>query len=115
MPSARTPRQGEVWVANLDPTAGREQGGVRPVLVVSNDAFNALLHDLCMVVPITRTDRDLPTHIRLYAPEGGLSDNSVAMCDQIRSISLEHLRAFRGRVTHESLQTILSTLSRFLR
>lgn len=115
MPSTRTPKQGEVWIAYLDPIAGREQGGVRPVLVVSNNAFNALPHDLCMVVPLTRTDRNLLTHVRLLAPEGGLRDDSVAMCDQIRTISLERIRSFRGTVTNESLQAILSTLSRFLR
>jgi mRNA interferase MazF len=32
-----TPRRGEVWLANLDPTQGSEQAGTRPVLVYHLD------------------------------------------------------------------------------
>ena len=32
--------RGEIWWADLNPSRGREQAGVRPVLVVSQDVFN---------------------------------------------------------------------------
>lgn len=38
----RIPSRGEIWFANLNPTAGREQQGARPVLVVSEKRFNRL-------------------------------------------------------------------------
>ena len=36
-----TVRRGEVYFVDLNPTAGREQAGRRPVVVVSNDTLNA--------------------------------------------------------------------------
>ena len=48
----RIPSRGEIWFVNLNPTAGREQQGIRPVLVVSEKEFNRL--GLCVVCPITQ-------------------------------------------------------------
>ena len=42
MPPDDLPQRGEIWMAWLDPIVGREQGGRRPVLVVSSNNFNAL-------------------------------------------------------------------------
>ena len=36
-------RRGDVFLANLDPVMGHEQGGRRPVVVVQNDAVNSVL------------------------------------------------------------------------
>jgi mRNA-degrading endonuclease toxin of MazEF toxin-antitoxin module len=36
----RWPKRGEIWMADLNPTAGREQQGLRPTLVVSQEEFN---------------------------------------------------------------------------
>ena len=81
------PRRGEVRDANLDPAVGHEQGKVCPVLVVSHDRFNAARNRLCIVVALTRTDRQLPNHVRLSPPEGGLTARSVVQCEQIRVLS----------------------------
>lgn len=34
------PLRGEIWLATLDPTVGREQAGTRPTLIISDDLFN---------------------------------------------------------------------------
>lgn len=44
--------RGEIWLVSLDPTAGHEQSGKRPVLIVSKASFNKLTR-LPVVVPIT--------------------------------------------------------------
>ncbi|MGA0110190.1 MAG: type II toxin-antitoxin system PemK/MazF family toxin, partial [Schleiferiaceae bacterium] len=46
------PRQGELWMASLDPVKGSEQAGFRPVLVVSGDLLNQNL-GVRWVVPLT--------------------------------------------------------------
>lgn len=46
-------RRGEVWVANLNPTRGREIGKIRPVLVVQNDALDATVSPMVVCLPIT--------------------------------------------------------------
>ena len=44
--------RGEIYLANLNPASGSEQGGTRPVLIVSRDALN-LYSPIVIVVPIT--------------------------------------------------------------
>ncbi len=101
MPSTPEPRTGEVWDIDFDPQVGREQGGVRPALVISNDQFNRLPNGLSIVVPITGTDRNIPLHIRLQPPEGGLTKPSVVMCDQARAQSNQRFLRRRGVVSPE--------------
>ena len=85
-----SPCRDEVWIVDLNPTVGHEQGGVRPALVVSDDQFNRSPAGLLFVAPITGTDRGLITHIGIDPPEGGLVKRSFIMADQVRAIS--HLR-----------------------
>ena len=87
----RTVRRGEVWLADLEPTRGREQSGERPVLIVSTDQFNQGRARLVVAVPFTTRKRDLPIHVEVRPPDGGLRDVSFAMCEQIRSIAIDRL------------------------
>ena len=45
-------QRGEIWLVSLDLTAGREQQGTRPVLIVSTAPFNRLTR-IPVVLPIT--------------------------------------------------------------
>lgn len=110
----RRPRFGEIWTAYLDPVTGHEQGGRRPVLVVSQDPFNSVPHELRFIVPVTFRIRGVPAHIWLPAGEGGLAKDSVAMCDQLRSVSLDRFRAYRGMVAPETSEKIKDILVEFL-
>ena len=101
-------------MAWLDPIVGREQGGRRPVLVVSSNNFNALPHSLCVAVPLTRTNRHLPLHVAIPSGQAGLTEDSVIMCDQIRSISIERLRKRVGVVGDQTLSQVMTVLHRIL-
>lgn len=85
------PHRGEIWLADLEPVRGHEQGGRRPVLVVSVDLFNQGPAGLCIVLPITSRDRGIPSHVPMHPPEGGLTTRSVIQCEAIRSISSDRL------------------------
>lgn len=87
----RTIRRGEVWLADLNPTRGREQTGQRPVLVVSANLFNQSGAGLVIVVPFTTRKRGIPTHIEVSPPDGGLREPSFAMCEQVRTIAMDRL------------------------
>jgi mRNA interferase MazF len=95
--------RGEVWLANLDPTRGREQAGRRPVLVVSHDDFNRGPADLVIVCPITSRLRGIASHIKLVPPDGGLKTESVVMCEAVRSISKQRLLKAWGRVSSDTM------------
>ena len=107
----RSIRRGEVWLAELGPTRGREQAGERPVLVVSTDAFNQGRARLVVAVPFTTRDRGLPIHVEVRPPAGGLREISFAMCEQVRSLSVERLgpQPF-GRVPAAVLDSVVNRL-----
>lgn len=103
-------RQGEVWVAGLDPTVGHEQGGRRPCLVLSVDKFNAGPAGVVIVCPITTTERRLATHVRIEPPEGGVRTRSFAMSEAVRSVSTERLVTRWGSVETVTLRRVLRLL-----
>ena len=85
-------RRGEIWRISLDPVAGHEQAGDRPALIVSDDRLNASAAGLVVVVPLTRTRRNVPSHVEIRPHEGGVRGTSYAMCEQVRAVSIERLR-----------------------
>jgi mRNA interferase MazF len=93
---------------------GREQSGIRPVLVISNDLFNLLANTFYIIVPITRTDRGLTYQYRVGAGEGGLSKDSVLLCDHVRSVSIERFLRRRGNISEATLATTRGIIDRFV-
>lgn len=114
MPSMREPRAGEVWDVLFDPQVGREQRGLRPALVLSNNEFSALRNDLYIVVPITESDRGLPFHVRIEATTAGLSKTSFIMCDQEKSQSIDRFVRKRGQVSGDVLRQAQKIVGRFI-
>jgi len=92
------PSRGEVWLVDLSPVRGHEQGGTRPALVVSVDPFNHGPADLVVVVPLTTKDKRIPFHVRVDPPEGGLKSPSFVKCEDVRSVSKERLAQRLGRI-----------------
>ena len=106
-------RRGEVYDARLDPVEGSEQGGTRPVVIVSRDAILAS-STVASVMPFTtfRPQRKLyPSHVLVRAPEGGLTADSVALAEQTMVLSKGRLLRFRGKMSEETM----SQLGRALR
>ena len=84
-------RRGDVVVVELDPTRGSEQRGTRPCLVVQNDVGNKNA-STTVVVPFTTSfgEKLYPFEVLVEADECPLREDSVALCNQIRTISIEH-------------------------
>lgn len=61
------------------------------MLIVSTDQFNQGRARLLVAVPFTTRKRDLPIHVEVRPPDGGLPEVSFAMCEQIRSIAIDRL------------------------
>ncbi|GHU03453.1 mRNA interferase [Alphaproteobacteria bacterium] len=79
-------KRGDIYLASLDPTEGREQRGSRPVLVVSPTAFNAATK-LPVVLPITNGG-DFVRRIGFAVPIVGIKTTGVVRCDQPRTLDL---------------------------
>jgi len=108
------PARGDVWLAHLDPTLGREQAGRRPVLVVSANAYNRGTSELIIALPVTSTLRSIPIHVRVRPPEGGLRVESTVLCDQIRALASRRFVHRLGRVTAGTMDAIEERLRELL-
>ncbi|HEY8692159.1 MAG TPA: type II toxin-antitoxin system PemK/MazF family toxin [Chloroflexota bacterium] len=100
--------RGEVYDARLDPTEGSEQAGSRPVVIVSRDAINAASR-VILAVPCTtfRPGRRVyPSQVVLHAPDGGLTADSIALCEQVRAILLSRLGRRRGSLSSQAQRRI---------
>ncbi|MEV0145699.1 MULTISPECIES: type II toxin-antitoxin system PemK/MazF family toxin [unclassified Nonomuraea] len=105
--------QGEIWLAELGEPTGREQGHHRPVLVVSNDDFNAAIA-VKIVVPLTTTERGWDNHIPVGCEGTGLDKPSWAMAEQVRSVSPLRFTRRVGIVSDDVVQEITSWVTDML-
>ena len=81
-------KRGEIWLAGLDPTAGHEQKGRRPVLIVSPEAFNRVTK-VPVVLPITSGGSFARTAGFAVSLTGaGTKTTGVVRCDQLRALDL---------------------------
>lgn len=81
----RTPKRGDIWLINLNPTAGHEQQGVRPVLVITNKLFNQT--GLMFVCPITQGG-NYSRFAGFTVPllNSGTKTQGIVLCNQLRTI-----------------------------
>jgi len=96
-----------IYRANLDPVVGSEQGKSRPVLIVSEDAVNNLLN-VVNVIPITsrKEGRKIyPNEVLISAGSYGLSNESIALCYQIRTLDKSRLSHLYGKIDNQGKQT----------
>ncbi len=99
-------RRGDIFWANLDPTIGVEIKKTRPVVVMSNDAINQHSR-LVIVVPLTtNTARLSPSHVLIPQGEGGLSQDSKALTEQIRAMDKQRLTTKIGALSERFLRLI---------
>ena len=107
-------RRGDVFLVNLDPVVGSEVGKTRPAIVVQNNLANRSSPTVTIVPISSSIERVFPFQVRLPAGEGGLSQESKALCEQIRTVSRDRLRECLGRLSQERLNDIRAALDRHL-
>lgn len=82
------PKQGEIWLFDPDPTKGNEIGKkIRPGIIVSHNLMNSGSSGLVFIVPLTNVYQEIESHVMIDPPIGGVSVQSFALCEQMRSIS----------------------------
>ncbi|MBA3656085.1 MAG: type II toxin-antitoxin system PemK/MazF family toxin [Gemmatimonadaceae bacterium] len=98
--------RGEVWQVQFSPTKGRERDGSRPAMILSVDKFNKGSADLVIAIPITRTNRQIASHVSVLKGEGGLDSDGFIMVEAIRSISNEGLLHYRGELAYMTVEKV---------
>ena len=104
--TTRRIRRGDVFVADLDPVIGSEQGGTRPVVILQNDAGNRYSPTV-IAAPFTSEikKQDLPTHVCITKC-GCLEVDSMAMLEQIRVLDKRHLKEFLGFIRRADVERL---------
>lgn len=98
-----------IFLANLDPVIGSEQGKTRPVLVISEEEINQIL-PVVGVLPITSRKqgrRIYPNEVLIPAGTGGLEKESIVLCYQIRTLDKRRLTKEIGKIDELELQEVI--------
>jgi mRNA interferase MazF len=107
-----TIKRGDIYYAELNPVIGSEQGGTRPVLIISNDIGNK--HSPTVIVaPITsriNTKAKLPTHTLINNFEG-LDKNSIILLEQVRTIDKQRLEQYLGMIPDDMVTRVDKALT----
>jgi len=101
--------RGEIYWADLNPVRGREQAGLRPVLVLSQDIFNRR-SDTVIAVAITSQPQRARFPLTFDLPDGTLSKPSWVKISQVGTISVDRLGKRIGSVRPEDLNEIVDGL-----
>ena len=104
-------RRGEIRVVELDPMRGAEADKRRPAVIVSNDGANTTAERLgrgvITVVPVTSNiERIYPFQVLLEAASTGLSRDSKAQAEQVRSIAVERVGDRLGSLSPDLLASL---------
>ena len=109
---ARILRGGIYW-ANLNPTVGHEQSGLRPVLVLSRDIFNK--HSGTVIaVALTSQPQKAGYPLTLELSSAKLPKKSWVKISQIRTLSIKRLGKRIGKASDKELQQIIEGLNEII-
>ncbi len=104
--------RGELYIADLDPVVGSEQGGLRPVLVVQNDTGNRYSPTVVVLAVTSQLQKArLPTHVQVPAAGHGLQRDSVILAEQLRTLDKRRLHERIGRLAPEYMERIARALA----
>lgn len=102
--------RGEVWWADLNPVRGREQSGVRPVLVISHDVFNQRSGTvIAMALTSQQPSAGFPLTLEIDSKK--FPKPSWVKISQVRTLSVERLSKRLGVVAPEELDAVVEGLN----
>lgn len=106
--------RGDVVLVDLDPVIGSEVGKRRPAIVVQNEMANRTSPTVTVIPVSSKVDKVFPFQVFIPAGEGGLTQDSKALCEQIRTLSTKRLRQRLGSLPPERMEEIHAALDRHL-
>ncbi len=101
--------RGEIYWADLNPVRGHEQGGERPVLVISHDVFNER-SGTAIALAITSKPQRAGVPLALKTESARLPKESWVKISQIRTLSTERLGKRLARLSPEELAQVIEGL-----
>jgi mRNA interferase MazF len=105
-------KRGAVVLCDLNPVIGTEQSGIRPVVILQIDRANNVSPHTIIATFTTKIRRaQLPSHVFVPADIGGLTQDSVVLCEQIRVIDKKRIIKVLGNLDDSYIVKIDRALS----
>jgi mRNA interferase MazF len=105
--------RGEIRWADLNPVRGREQSGLRPVMILSHDIFNERSGTV-IAVAITSQPQNAGFPLTLELKSLNLPKKSWIKISQIRTLSVERIGKVIGKASLEELNQIIEGLNEII-
>ena len=105
--------RGEIRWADLNPVRGREQAGLRPVLILSHDIFNERSGTV-IAVAITSQPQKAGFPLTLELKSSNLPKKSWLKISQIRTLSVERIGKVIGKASLEELNQVIEGLNEII-
>ena len=105
--------RGEVRWADLNPVRGREQAGLRPVLILSQDIFNDRSGTV-IAVALTSQPQKAGFPLTLELKTANLPKQSWVKISQIRTLSIERIGKLIGRIAPEEIEQVIEGLNEII-
>ncbi len=106
-------RRGDIRWADLEPVRGREQGGRRPVLILSADVFNERSGTV-IAVAITSQPQRVPFPLTLELTSASLPKQSWVKIGQVRTLSAERIGDLIAAASPEELSRVVEGLTEII-
>ena len=105
--------RGEIRWADLNPVRGREQAGLRPVLILSHDVFNERSGTV-IAMAVTSQPQRAGFPLTLELKSGELPKRSWVKTSQIRTLSVERVRRKIGVASPDELSQAIDGLNEII-
>jgi mRNA interferase MazF len=105
-------KRGEIYLANLNPSRGSEQAGIRPVILIQRNSLERFTRT-AIVVPLTTNSRraQIPGTLEIPIGEGGLTQDSVALCYQMVVLDQERFIRKIGTLSDPYLKLLAKAIA----
>jgi len=100
-------KRGDVFLANLEPVKGSEQGKIRPVLIIQNDIGNEVA-PTTIIAPLTSniSNRNFPVKVFVQKNISKLDKDSTILLNQIRTIDKSRIIKRISKLDYETMKKV---------
>lgn len=107
--------KGDLYIANLNPIIGSEQGGVRPVVVLQNNKGNYFSPTIviALLTKLENNKTEIPTHV-ILKKDKSIKEDSLILIEQIRSIDKSRLNMNIGKINKKKIEEVNNAIRKEL-
>lgn len=103
--------RGDIYYADLSPTIGSEQGGIRPVLIIQNNVGNKYGPTVIAAAITTKLKKSgMPTHVPMRNIPGVMR-NSYILLEQIRTLDKSRLQEYVCSLERATMKNVDAALA----